>query len=409
MNRLPPISSLPTELLLAIVVAGQEDCVPNAFKAAFKPEWTLSQTSSRFREAIIGTRALWTLVEANLADAGSVKVAKIYLERSRACKVWANLYRDIDNSKNFDTGVEDAEHALIAERFHSFIPHMNRIWRLRIVINTFQIQWVRKVLFSSLHTIAAPSLEHLEVINDAVQYYHMHSLYPLRLFSCSTPRLTFAHIVGFIPLPMPWMAHLTQLELGRTAAIECRFFGKIAAQCSSLVHLYLDLRNDALTEDRFHIPTLTSLDITIADGEEDDILLSAMNAFDAPALTEFTIHNADGCQLVPLFDPSNPRHTSFPALASLCLIKRYPCSCEEREPITSTIPGPPIAVFPALSSLTLINQCWTANILDDILGPGSQPASADPHAVSPEARVAGRVQRAPNRSAFENPVQADAA
>ncbi|KAJ7829180.1 hypothetical protein B0H14DRAFT_2810546 [Mycena olivaceomarginata] len=315
MDKLPPISSLPTELLLAIVVAGQEDCVPNAFKAAFKPEWTLSQTSSRFREAIIGTPALWTLVEANLADAGSVK-------RSRACKVWANLYRDIDNSKNFDTGVEGAEHALIAERFHSFIPHMNRIWRLRIVINTFQIQWVRKVLFSSLHTIAAPSLEHLEVINDAVQSYHMHSLYPLRLFSCSTPRLTFAHIVGFIPLPMSWMAHLTQLELGRTAAIECRFFGKIAAQCSSLVHLYLDLRNDALTtEDRFHIPTLTSLDITIADGEEDDILLSAMNAFNAPALTEFTIHNADGNQLFPLFDPSSPatRSQPWPLLQTLTL------------------------------------------------------------------------------------------
>ncbi|KAJ6588354.1 hypothetical protein B0H19DRAFT_204173 [Mycena capillaripes] len=64
--------------------------------------------------------------------------------------------------------------------------------------------------------------------------------------------------------------------------------------------------------------------------------------------------------------------SSFPALTALSFLSRDPCSCELQIPLTSVITSPPLKLFPALFSLTLVNQCFTQNIIDDILGSASQ-------------------------------------
>lgn len=182
----------------------------------------------------------------------------------------------------------------------------------------------------------------------------------------------------FIPFPAPlWTASLKHLELWQADADVAGPFVEIATRCASLVHLYLDVRDIALVleeeEYQYHILSLTSLQITITDGEDDEFMVAVIDSFNTPSLTEFLIDNAHGEQIFALFNSSSLPRASFPALNSLCFINIHSCSCEDDVELSHTISTPPIALFPALSSLTLINQCFTANLVQDIFGPHSQP------------------------------------
>ncbi|KAJ6588434.1 hypothetical protein B0H19DRAFT_1099295, partial [Mycena capillaripes] len=148
------ISDLPNELLLAIAAAGQEGRgVPDADSQPMvsKTEWTLSHLSRRFRDVIIGVPALWTLVEANLNAEGSVEILKLYLERSRACNIWATLRRP-------SVPVPD-NHELIEKRISQILPHVHRMWRLRIVLRTP----TGGLLLAPFRDISAPNLQYLEL------------------------------------------------------------------------------------------------------------------------------------------------------------------------------------------------------------------------------------------------------
>ncbi|KAF8190408.1 hypothetical protein K438DRAFT_924727 [Mycena galopus ATCC 62051] len=355
-----PILSLASELLVAIISAGQEDWVPNA---GFKPEWALSHTFSRIRKIILGTPALWTHIEADLEIEGSVEIAKLYLERSRGCKISVNLHHD-----QFLPPGTDAENAPIIARFRQIaLPQIHRVWRLSIVL---QAEWA-DLLLAPLRNVAAPSLEHLEISNE-VGVYRGDSERYVELFLPGAPRLVCVKLVGFMPSPEvpPWMASVKHLELRNADA---DFFAG-ATHWSSLAHLYLNMREIQGVEDQARMPSLKSLHITIQDGEEDDFLMGMVDLFDTPALTEFIIDNAHGSQIFPLFAaPSLSQGSSFPALASLTFINCHGCSCEQGIELSDTIAAPPLTLFPALSVLTLINQCFTADLVRDILGPDSQP------------------------------------
>ncbi|KAJ6571694.1 hypothetical protein B0H19DRAFT_1130768, partial [Mycena capillaripes] len=189
------ISDLPNELLIAIAAAGQEGRVPDADSQPMisKTEWTLSHLSRRFRDVIVGAPALWTLVEANLNAEGSVEILKLYLERSRACNIWTTLRRP-------SVGVVD-DHKLIEERISRILPHVHRMWRLRIVLRTA----TGGLLLAPFRDISAPNLQHLELVLKHHGPWHM-AWKSAELFVPGAPKLTFVTMDGFLQLPVPQWA-----------------------------------------------------------------------------------------------------------------------------------------------------------------------------------------------------------
>jgi hypothetical protein len=124
---------------------------------------------------------------------------------------------------------------------------------------------------------------------------------------------------------------------------------------------------------RFLIPTLKYLRISIPE-EDADHLLTVVGIFDVPALTELIFDGAHGDQIAFLLGRKTLPHSIFPALTSLTFFLRNLCICESaiRNHPSHTISSPP-AIFPALSRLALINQCFTEHLIQDMLGPASYP------------------------------------
>jgi hypothetical protein len=181
-------------------------------------------------------------------------------------------------------------------------------------------------------------------------------------------------------LPVPaWTASLARLEFrgGFPHSVGDRnsYLVAITAQCPLLVHLHLDLSWMSMPSGRqFHIPSLKVLHISVYQTRGDSsYLLRTIDLFDTPALTEFIINGAHRDQIFVLFNSTSLPHSSFPALTSLSFVHRGSCGCDQVILHSETISAPPLQLFPALSSLTLINQCYTVDIVHDILGPASQP------------------------------------
>ncbi|KAJ7336278.1 hypothetical protein DFH08DRAFT_878321, partial [Mycena albidolilacea] len=97
-------------------------------------------------------------------------------------------------------------------------------------------------------------------------------------------------------------------------------------------------------------------------------LSAIIDLFETPALAEFIIQGAHGDEIVDLFSSSSLQQASFPALTTLSFIHISPCTCDVDLSLDTQLCYPPSTVFPALSSLTLINQCFTSNLVENILG-----------------------------------------
>ncbi|KAJ7849336.1 hypothetical protein B0H13DRAFT_2088735 [Mycena leptocephala] len=362
------ICYLPNELLAAVVVAGQEEPVADSQPRAFNPEWTLSHVCRRFRDLIVGSPTLWTIIYADFETEGSMKIFRLYLERSGACNVSATLRGSRRLLDEYDLPAERS-------RFSQIVPYVNRIWRLRVVLST---EWGREVL-ACFRDATAPNLQHLEIINYPPGFNDDRST--VEMFSSGAPRLKFLKMDGMkllVPPAIQWAASLTHVELlggQRADNLDSHsLLVAITTQCPLLVHLHLDLSwTLILPARRFHIPTLKLLHLLIYDSADELFLLHMVDLFDTPVLTEFIIHSTHGDQLFVLFNATSLPRSSFSALTSFSFINRDSCSCERDDELSDTISSPPLALFPALSSLTLVNQCFTSNFVRDILGPSSQP------------------------------------
>ncbi|KAJ6588271.1 hypothetical protein B0H19DRAFT_1247960 [Mycena capillaripes] len=345
------IYSLPNELLEAIAVAGQEGRVPD-FQGAFKSEWTLSHISRHFREVIVGTPALWTLIETKLADKGSVEILKLYLARSGGHYICAAL-RGPSRADIHDVRVMDVR--VMEERLGLIVPHIHRILRLSVVFTTQR--WGRQLL-SPFRDIAAPNLQHLEIAKIGTA-----ESTPVELFSSGAPRLTFLKMDGFFPIPVPpWAASLTHLEFRGRPLVDANLV-EITALCPSLIHFYLDFIASYTPNSRFRIPSLKFLHLSIMNEWFD--LLSLLDLFDAPAVTDIRIDGTHGKQICQFFNSPAFPHASFPALTTFSFSNNW---CAHTTEVTRV--SPPLRLFPALSSLILIKQCFMRNLVDDLL---SQP------------------------------------
>ncbi|KAJ7481483.1 hypothetical protein FB451DRAFT_1394135 [Mycena latifolia] len=326
----PAIFSLPNELFIAIAFAGQE---PDRIHihVDFKSEWTLSHVSRRFRDVIIGAPVLWTFVEIDRTHQGSVEIMKLYFARSLGCKIRANL-RDIKATKI------------------SITP-----------------------ILAVLQDAAVPILQDLEIkIEDNAAGYR-----PLDLLSLGPPHaLTLFKMVGFAPqFPLPqWMASLTHLNISRSdhLLVSNGNIVDLTTQCPALIHLYIDTTYWASRQGRIIIPSLQSLRISVNDSDEAaSFLLEIFEVLDTPAVTELIVEHAHGDHICVLLNSACLSNSSFPVLTTLSFVNSRDCGCEVYADICfalQTISPPPLRLFPALSSLTLINECFTAHIVEQILG-----------------------------------------
>jgi hypothetical protein len=244
------------------------------------------------------------------------------------------------------------------------LPHVERLWKFAIILHT---RSAAKVL-APLRDVGAPHLQNLEIAN--LSY---HDRIGVGLFASGVPRLSFLRIDGLkLQLPAPsWTVALTHLELRKSQrADDNSVLVAITAQCPSLVHLHIDLswlRVEA-SHSRFCISTLKSLNISVPLHGDLFPLSALIDLFETPALAEFIIEGAHGDEIVDLFSSSSLPHASFPALTTLSFIHISPCTCDVDLSLDTQLCYPPSAVFPALSSLTLINQCFTSDLVVNILG-----------------------------------------
>ncbi|KAJ7806134.1 hypothetical protein B0H14DRAFT_3882472 [Mycena olivaceomarginata] len=347
------IHSLPNELLVAIAVAGQEDRVADLYRPGHwqsdsttsKCEWIWSRLSQRFRDVIVGTPTLWTLIETDFSGEGSIEILKLYLERSRTCQISVTLHEPSE-SHLLDEG--DLEGRVTG----GIVPQINRIRWLRIMLGP---------------TAWDPEM-HLEIVSTD------HDAGTGALFLSGAPRLSSLKIDGFthrLPAPV-WTATLTHLDY-RASGPDIHNLAVITAQCPLLAYLHLRIAYVVPDATRFHIPTLSFLHIFISDDEPADYLSRVVDLFHSPALTEFIVYGSHGDQIALLLSLKTLPHSSFPSLTSLTFLTGS-CSCETLDGNRPSYPiSCPPGVFPALSHLTLINQCYTEHLIQEMLGPASQP------------------------------------
>ncbi|KAJ7756931.1 hypothetical protein B0H16DRAFT_1824611 [Mycena metata] len=345
MNSATTILGLPNELLLAIVAAGQEIVDGQQLK----PEWTCSQVCRRFRDVIVGAPGLWTLIDLDLHSDSLADIANVYFTRSQACLLSATLResKDIQNDP------------LVAEQLSVIVPHIHRIRQLRLFLSANA-----QIALAPLRPINACNLERLEIRNTVDLFDRT-----VELFSAGAQMLRFIGMKGATPhFPVPWAAALTHLELRKrekwTSSEGSSGGLTISTHCPSLAHLSLNMVDISMGQ--LHLPCLTVLHISLLNSVADQFhLLAIFDLLDAPALVEFRISGTHADQILVLFNSTGLPHSSFPALTSLTFVN-VSCGCDEIPddalPITS---APPL--FPLLSSLSLIHQCFMSHLVEGVL------------------------------------------
>ncbi|KAF7350422.1 hypothetical protein MVEN_01347200 [Mycena venus] len=267
------------------------------------------------------------------------------------------------------------EYDRLAGPLRQIVGHVHRIRSLTIVLST---ELGAEVL-ALFRDVAAPNLQHLEVVNRSRNEWGA-----VEMFYSGASKMNSLQICGLkLKLPVaPWVAYLTHLELRRGQyhfddVSNSLDLVALTAEYPSLISLLSDISWiwDPTAVRRFHIPSLKFLHISISDGEDKHFLLNILDRLDTPALTEFVIDGTHGDQIGVLFNATSLPHSSFSALTSLSFVQRGPfCACDSDLQFSfDDISAPPLALFPALSSLSFINQCLTPKLITDILGPASQP------------------------------------
>ncbi|KAJ6495400.1 hypothetical protein C8R45DRAFT_170122 [Mycena sanguinolenta] len=348
----PPLTifSLPNELLVAVAAAGEKHNL----------QWTLSHVSRRLRSVMVATPTLWTLVEVIPGWDESIELLNLYFGRSQNCLVTLVLRHPTWVNQRWEGGEELVR---VAKHVAQILLHIHRVSRLSV----FATRLGTEPLLGMFRDVKAPNLEQFSV--TSLDNYPWS---PVDHFFAETPKLRSLKIFeSTLRRPLPqWAVSLTHLELrsyeGDEDPLE-EFLG----ECSSLGYLYLDI-SSAVLEHRVHLPCLERLHLDFSGSEEVLDLLAVVNIFDTPALTELGINGAHGDQVFELLHTKSLPHASFPALRSFSFVSKHTwdCACEIKMPFPDAI-SLPFQLFPALSSLTLIDICFAANLVKGVVKPTS--------------------------------------
>ncbi|KAK7053987.1 hypothetical protein R3P38DRAFT_1474569 [Favolaschia claudopus] len=365
------IFTLPDELLIAIVATDQQGrgtCCP----VARKSEWLLSHVCRRFRTVITGAPILWADVEVSLPSNSaegrqkSRQLLKLFLQRSYPVNVSVSL--------RLLSAVNAA--VLRTHWLPEIVPQLDRLQSLSVVFSIKQDDLSFE--FASLRDAAAPNLVHLEIANiDGTLYgpWIQRRRSALEVFSGGAPKLSSVRMCGFIPSPTPpWKTSLTrlQIEMGGQRLLRVQEYMSILTQSSCLTHLLLDLSciHSAPITPQIRIPLLEFLTLRIDEAQYESYLRDALDSFDCPLLTELVFVGSHGDQVFSLLKLPHLPRASFPTLQCLSFINKNinGCACQDDSPLwTSTrFAEPPL--FPTLVCLTLINQCFMADLVTEIVG-----------------------------------------
>ncbi|KAJ7628438.1 hypothetical protein FB45DRAFT_1059207 [Roridomyces roridus] len=384
----PPILRLPNEILVEIAVAGQRADWESQPDDLFTTELALSQLCRRFRHAITSAPELWTRVHVDLSSQDSINLSRLYLERSATQKISITL--DVHHSESTSREAVDSH----------LTPHITRITRLYI---EFESYFDLKTALASLRIIQLewpldaplgppvhfPCLQHFE-LEGLSEMFGSHTNYDLleHFFAFEAPRLcSLALTRCSLGSHAPWMSTLTRVELRHGAALvdpDSDIFEDVTIQLPALTHLRADLKELYYSYEHGIVSNcLTYLQLKIIDdsGPDTAALLRIFSSFNTPALTHLDLHGTHGDQIALLFNSTN-QPLRFPALTSLSFVTRSKDDlrvCRQLEEDWGLddedirISAPPVHLFPALSSLTLVYQCFTPRILRETLGRSSLP------------------------------------
>ncbi|KAJ7628329.1 hypothetical protein FB45DRAFT_36198 [Roridomyces roridus] len=339
MAQTTPILSLPDELIAEVA-------------AVDTPlEWTLSHVCRRFRNAVVGTPALWTTVPVDLTHEGAVQISQLYFDRSASLGLSVTLKTEYK----------------VAESLAHFVPHIPRVVRLTVVYGSY---YALETLLESFRDVSAPCLQHLQLENNCEQWTYPSPIDLSPLQASPITSLKLRRCSPRSPLPR-WKSALTHLGMTRGAYLEDLdgdvFLG-ISKELPSLTHFYFRMAEGMYSlESGIASESLTNLHLEFdAYSNDAQVLVDILAPFRTPHLTHLSIHGIHEYQISALFTSKNT-DWSLPALTSLAFTNaEQVCSPEIDEHCKTAMAS--WQIFPVLSALTFVNQCGTAQIISRVLG-----------------------------------------
>ncbi|KAJ6613594.1 hypothetical protein B0H10DRAFT_2047896 [Mycena sp. CBHHK59/15] len=362
-NRYASIYTLPDELLVCIVEAGQL----HLSNSALTPEVLASHISQRFRWVVLGAPPLWTAIELCWGVTSNAERFAAYLQRSQACALSVTL--------KYDTyeGTAECDYDEIPNELPTIALYISRIRWLVIQCGGGGLSFedVRTHL-SDLH---APYLEHINICSIVSVFQPEEDQYAL-LFNQGAPRLTTLKLSNVRPIShSPWIHSLTSVDLRNLESpLEAFLLNKILTGCPHLTNITLDESTYFFIGTPFdnHVPMLSlrSLTAICLNSDNADALLKGVIALiHAPALENLQFSGVHGTQISTFFNRLS--RSKFPALQSLTFVNSS-IRCKLCHILPARIQPSALRHFAALTSLTIVNMCYTNQLLEDLLATSLQ-------------------------------------
>ncbi|KAJ7130268.1 hypothetical protein C8R44DRAFT_872092 [Mycena epipterygia] len=366
-NRHAPIFTLPDELLVCIVEAGQQ----STDLASAPIEVLASHISQRFRWAVIGAPCLWRSIELHWGVESDEERFTTYLERARPC----TLSVACKYSTYF--GEEECDYALVPNELAAVAKDISRIRRLSLHCGGIGLGF-EDVLVPLFHG-DAPCLEYLEISALRSEVEEPVDEQYVVMFTGGAPCLTTLKLNNAFPSRSnPWLASLTSLDVrGIQSTSHTCLSPQIYRSCPQLIDLTLDgstfFANDLLGE-RIPMLFLRSLKgLCLESSRRDALIIGAVRLIHAPALAILQFSGVHGTQISDFFNLLPP--SKFPALRSLTFANSS-VPCKEFPSFPDRVQPQVLRRFPVLESLIIVNVCQVNQLLVDIL---STSKDADGH------------------------------
>ncbi|KAJ7608331.1 hypothetical protein FB45DRAFT_946454 [Roridomyces roridus] len=324
----------------------------------------MSDVCRRSRHAVINASVLWRWAMADLSRVGSVERFKLYIERSAPCKIRVSL----------SAGPSDIE----AQSLRAL--DTDCVARVAALYIRFASRQALDTMLHPFRNVAAPSLSILDIRNSEwckgtadpvidLSVLNAASLWGLVLLGCiCSPHIPDSMRSSLVHLRVLHSAALHDMDLWASL-----FEDSSSRALRSLTSLYLDwcgrIPLSHPLNRAFVSHSLTHLSLELY-GQTEDAVMHILTAFTMPALTHLSIHNVHGTHISAICNADSP-FSRLPSLKWLAFINTLGDSRIRNHnhiPITR-----PLHALAKLTTLILINQCFTARILSDLFGPTSEP------------------------------------
>jgi hypothetical protein len=300
-NQLAPISSLPAEVLAAIL---EISCLSKSYAfSQLAPLVVASHVSRRFREVSVGTPSLWTCIDFSFRQ--PLAYLDAMLERSGTCLI--------------DIHLKGSQTFAIDDILARIIPHVGR-WRV-FDASLVSVRCMPTII-SSFYPLCAPHLKALTLWqafesgdSDLTQLGGL-------VFTKGAPILASLDLTDVYLLScLPPMSALTTLELqtldDRLFPLTYEELGQALAAAPLLIHLALYIEvTEPQTDARIVLSSLRSMDVDLTQCYDEnhifctDIVTPKLETLIVNGM--FTPHN----EIFKAFVSAN-KQTPYPALRSL--------------------------------------------------------------------------------------------